>query len=789
MSVLVVLISAVAAFAQEAINVEKIVFEGNSRYSEATLKYSMRTKEGKPLDAELLARDVSMLRDFFETITYEEEFGPGGITLRFKVSENPLVAQVIFLGLNQKAEQELRPYIQTRTGYPLASFRLENDVRIIEKIYRDAGFHFVEVRSEVLDVEGAKRVVFRIVEGPEVCVDEVLFQGGDSVPSGEVLDLLSMSESGFLSPSLFVERQLEQDRVTISRRYRDEGFLDVKVRLRDVTFDAPREYATITWDIAEGAPWTIREVQVTGGGSIPDRESVVSIAQDLVPGSQWNRPRIERTVDKMIDAARSQGFTDIRIDTEPVPHADGREQTLRLVITEGRRITLRSLDVSGNVITRDKVILREFTVAPGDPLDTSAIRKSIRRVFGTQYFASVVPVIRDTDEPDRRDVEIQVEENPRTSQFRIGFGVSSDEGVFGSFELTLRNFDISDVPSRWSDVGAGRAFKGGGQTLSLSLQPGSDVSNYRIAFTEPWIWDKPILFGVDVFLRESQLFRYDQDRTGVILNLQRRWLISRKGLDDLYTVGLRPRIERVEISDLDRDAPPNAFDIEGTNDVQALALEFAWRRVDQELSTEEGWKMSYTPEIAGFGGDFEFYRNTVEAIRVFTLARDEDDRAHTLKLRSGLGFAGPLGDDAVPLTERYFAGGGSGIGSIRGFEFGGVGPHGRGDRSKSPAKVARSIENNHGDPMGGEALATASMEYGFPLFSEIIRGNLFVDAGNLAENTGGLTSDWRSSAGFGISIKIPLLGQVPLRFDFGFPLAKEKGDDRQVLSFEFSQFF
>ena len=782
---------AAPASAQESVKVESIRFEGNLRYSEANLKYSMRTKEGKPLDRELLARDLSMLRSFFDEISLKEEPVPGAVRLVFQVRENPLVARVYFLGIDHFTEEELKPLVDTRTGYPLAAYRLENDVRVLERKYRDAGFHFVEVRAETLEEEGARKVIFRVVEGPEVDVEAVRFQGLRTVEAKTLLQVMALRPAGLLSSRPYVERRIEEDRVAVARLLRDEGLLDARVWYRGVDFNADRDEATLTYAVEEGEPWTLGEVQVTGGETIPERASVVEAAAELVPGSRWNRKAADRVVARMEEEARRQGFSDVRIDLEPIPRAEGRVQDLRLAVVEGRRTTVRFISVSGNTITRDKVVLREFTVAPGEPLDSGAVSKSVRRALDTQYFTSVVPVYKDTDRPDQKDVEIRVEENPRTSQFRIGFGVSSDTGLFGTISLTFRNFDIEDVPSSFAEFGEGRAFRGAGQTLSIVAQPGSSYSSYRLAFTEPWLLDQPVSAGFDVYATKSSLFAYDEDRVGASVFLERRWLMPRRDLDDLYTLGLRPRIESIDISHVDDDGPPNAFEVEGHNGLHALALEGGWRRLDQEFVSERGWRVSATTELVGgaLGGDIDTWKNSAEVVRVLTLFKDADERAHTVRLRAGAATAWGFRGDPTPLMERWTAGGASGIGAVRGYRYGGLGPHGVGNPATQPNRVRNSIEESRGEPMGGEALLAGSVEYGFPLWSDVLRGAVFFDAGNLQNNTGDLRRDWRASVGFGILVKVPFFGPVPLRFDFGFPVITVDGDERQVLSFEFSRFF
>jgi outer membrane protein insertion porin family len=234
---LALLLSASLAGAQEGVDVESVEFEGNVRYSTENLKFSMRTREGKRFDKDLLARDLAMLRAYFEEISYVEEVGPKGVRLVFRVVENPLVSRVEFVGNEEYLETDLKPLVETRTGYPLAAYKLENDVRVLERRYRDAGYHFIEVRPEVLEDEGARRVVFRITEGPEVEVYDVAFTGNDSLPPGKLKGVMALRPAKLFGSTPFVERRLEEDRIALTKLYRDEGFLDVQVWVDGFDFD------------------------------------------------------------------------------------------------------------------------------------------------------------------------------------------------------------------------------------------------------------------------------------------------------------------------------------------------------------------------------------------------------------------------------------------------------------------------------------------------------------------------------------------------------------------------
>jgi outer membrane protein insertion porin family len=792
LAALLALALALPAAAQEAVTVEEIVFEGNRRFAEANLEYSMRTKEGKPLDRDLLNQDIAMLHRYFDQVTLREEPLPGGVRLVFRVVENPLVSRVDFLGADALPAADLKALVDTRVGHPLAGYRLEHDRTLLVRKYRDAGYHWVEVKTEVLEDEGARRVIFRVVEGPFVEVDAIEFRGVRALAEGELRSVMALRPSPtFLSSTPFVERRLEEDRVAVLQACRDRGYLEAKVWIEGVAFDEDRDDATISVVVEEGEVWTVGEAVLEGGEAVPEKDRLRRALDRLRPGKPWLRRDFDRVRRDLLEELSRQGFADARVEVVPVPRDAGRVQDARFAIREGRKFRIRSIDVAGNGLTRDKVILREFTVAPGDPLDSNAIAKAVRRVLDTRYFSSAIPVYRAADDPGEKDVEIRVEEASSTRRLIVGLGVSSDTGLGGTFAVEWRNFDAADLPGRLDDLLEGLAFTGAGQTLELVLRPGTEISQYRLAFTEPWILDRRVLGGIDLYASEDRRFAYDEDRSGVELRAEKRWLVVGEDLDQVWSAGLRPKFEGLELSGIDRDAPPNAFVLEGNHQIRSLTLALGWRRIDRDDATERGFRAGLQSELAGgpLGGDFDFWKNTLEASRVLTLWRDDDERAHTLTFRVGGGLGMSLEDGAkVPLVERLMAGGSSGPGAVRGFSFSGVGPHGRGNPARNPWRVLRSIERNKGEPMGGDAMATGSIEYGFPLFADVLRGAFFADAGNNAFNTGDLRHDWRVAAGFGISLRVPIF-PIPLRFDFGWPIHAEDGDDERILSFEIDLYF
>ena len=84
--------------------------------------------------------------------------------------------------------------------------------------------------------------------------------------------------------------------------------------------------------------------------------------------------------------------------------------------------------------------------------------------------------------------------------------------------------------------------------------------------------------------------------------------------------------------------------------------------------------------------------------------------------------------------------------------------------------------------LGGDFMVLSGLEYQFPLTADDNLGWVFfLDAGTVESDVE--IHDYRVAAGFGLRVKMPAMGPVPLAFDFGFPLAQNENDDPEMFSF------
>ena len=148
---------------------------------------------------------------------------------------------------------------------------------------------------------------------------------------------------------------------------------------------------------------------------------------------------------------------------------------------EGKQYFVNRITFVGNNTTRDNVIRREIRLFENGVFNTEALKYSVKRLNQLGYFKNLegeaIQVDKTPGADNKVDVTLKFEEQNR-NQLTFGAGVSQYDGFFGQLSFQTANF------------------MGRGETLTLAIQAGSRARNYQIAFTEPFLFDRPITAGV-----------------------------------------------------------------------------------------------------------------------------------------------------------------------------------------------------------------------------------------------------------------------------------------------------
>lgn len=756
-----------------------IEWKGLLRLTQQTLEQKMETRPGRLFQPTALERDVKRLVEegYVSQMEWKIALVPDGVTVQMTVRENEEIRKVRFEGLKAFGKDEIEG-LQLKAGKFVSDYLLHLDRDTIRDKYLEKGYAFVKVDASFTP---ERDVVHRIEEGPQVFVRDVRVEGCQTISPSDCTAVMRTSDSIILSIPLagelwlshesYVEEQLKYDLDRIKNFVlRAEGFLDGEVKIRALEYHENQTQVVIVLQVIEGPKYQVRRLGFEGNALLPSDELRQSLR--LKEGEPYALKYLRSDVKAIEEAYGEKSYLATTVEPRATFLETPGDVDLLYRIEEGVKTKVGLIRIEGNSKTRDDVIRRSLMLEPGESFNTKKLRRSIDRLNGLGYFAPVEHRFEDSALPESKDLVLDVKEQG-TGQFILGGGISSNVGFIGRLGLEQRNFDLTRVPESGVDVLEGNAFAGGGQFFRLLLQPGARNSRYSLQFEEPWMYGTPISFGLQLFASDSGRFFFQEERRGGSIDLGRRW-------ENGFRIGMAFSTEGIKISDISSTAPQDVFDVEGRSRLSSIGPRVSYDRRNSVVFPTAGYKLGLSTEFAGHavGGDYDFVKVVLEGDTFTTLYTTETKAKHVLHL--GLQAAGAEANgrpERLPVFERFYAGGG---GSVRGFEF----------RTISP--------KDRGEPIGGHGLLAGTAEYLFPLYRpefrgeslQVLTGVVFADAGNVTMDLNRLhATTFRSSAGFGIRIAVPGLGPAPIAFDFGFPLHKEPGDDRQVVSFNLGYFF
>ncbi len=756
----------------EGRTVVDIRVSGATTTSPDRVRHMMNTRPGEPLDMGALDADFERLKNsgLFAEVQIKFEEAPGGVRVLVLVREKDIIRRILIRGNRRISERKLEELIQVQVGQRYDPGLVSRDARAIEDFYRDEFYYFAEVTPQTEPFEDGIRLVFQVAEGGALYVREIAFRGNEHFSHKELLKYMETKPTTFFTRGKYERRTFVRDLERLRILYQNDGFLDVQLEERPFRIveaeDGSRREAYITVDIEEGARYRIGQITVEGN-KLVETEELLRVVESM-PGDYISPMTLDedrrRIRDEYGKFPSSRYFTQVQAVQEYTE--SGNVVDVHFQIDEGEEVVVEDVQVLGLTKTRPKVVLREVDQLPGEKIDSRKINESRRRIGNLGYFKDVNFEVVEGSAPSRARVVVDIGEELPTGRLILGAGVSSKESFIASIELQQRNFDYRDWPENWKEFFTGQAFVGAGQDFSLKLSRGSKSESYTFDFTEPWWFNRPLRLGFGGFYNTWEWNRYDEERLGGYVRLGKRlWINDLSG-------SITYRLERVTLEDFDANVSPVLRAEEGSNWISRVIFNLTYDTRDSRWDPTEGIRLSASQEFAGtvLGGDRDFWRTFLGAHIFHPFYRDTADRPWYLSVRGDLGMGEAIGDDdTMPIYERMYAGG---IGSIRGFGHNRISPR-----------------DAFGDEIGGELVATGSLEVFVPLWEDVIKVSGFYDIGQVwPELDGPSDEDYRSSCGIGLHFKTPL-GPMPIRLYFSHILSDVEGDDKETFQFTFGALF
>jgi outer membrane protein insertion porin family len=729
-----------------------IKIEGNRRIQKETILSKLSIKLGKPFSRTAVADDIRSLyaMGYFDNVEILADDNPrGGVDLRVVLKERPSVKTIEIEGNKIFTTNQILDALTTKSYTVPSISKIREDIVKLKKMYEKEGYYEPAIDYEIKELSRDEtKLVFKIDEGEKSYLTEIDLEGRQRVDEKDFAKIMTIKPKGwfwFLDESgTFTREKLDENRMRIMATYMEHGFVNAQVG--EPKIDIQKGKVKVTYPIREGERYQVRKVDVDGENLDIPKEKLIEELK-LKPKTWFQRSYLGDDIKNLTRLFNNQGYA--YADVEPRQNINDKYGFLDMTykITKGERVTIERVDIVGNERTRDKVIRRSLAISEGDQYNADALEASKKMLESMEFFDAVRLKTAPGSKPDTMVLTVEVAEK-KTGSLAAGLGYSSQDGAMGNINLKEMNlFGMGVVANAKANLSGRR-------------------NSYEGSLAYPWMFDIPLTGRIQGYKAISKEERYVRDGEGFSVSLSYPlwwgWSVSTGFSRDSSKFGGFDQGFAKSIMDYYRrfGSNPTRFMNQSEN---AVSLTFGLDTRNSSMIPTAGSKISFGGRFAGLGGDVAYNRYFTEAMyyRSFFWRTVGKVRLNASALQEAASLP-------IPFDRRIMLGG---ISSIRGFNYGEVGPR-----------------DQLGNMIGGDRAVFANVEYLFPLLDQLkLNGVAFFDVGNAWNALDSpLMSTVKAGAGLGVRWVSPM---GPIRIEYGWKLTREKGQEAGAFAFAMGQLF
>ncbi len=729
-----------------------VEFAGRSRVDSLRIARAFDVRAGHAYDPRAVREGLLRLwaTNLFDDLEVRGRTAGEGVHLVLQVAERPRIARISFSGNDKKNEDDLKPHLGFREGDAWRSRLLVTGRDSVLTEYRKEGYRDVDVTATADSTGAGMWVQFAIGEGRKAQVTAIAFEGIRAFRPDDLDGELKSKKKGFPFKSGTVkEENLAEDVTRLRAYYRERGYRDVEVERLPFVPNPKGGGVVLAFRIDEGPFYRMGDVKWEGN------QTVATTALAALPqpraGGPYDGTRIRQAVEGAYAMYAEEGHLYLQVEPNETVR-DSNVVDVAFAIVEGPPSLVHHVKITGNTYTKENVVRRELDLREGDLFRRSRLVNTQQNVFRLGYFEDVGVDFAPAESSDV-DIVLRIKEK-QTGTASAGAGYSSDGGLSGFVNLGHNNL------------------LGNGQAVNIQLERGSTRRAVDVSFTDPWFRNTPLTLGGSAYYNEREVgnrdvVQYDEKRRGFSLQVGR----PVPGLR--YTRALaRYRLEGTDISIGDQSAASaslRALATTGEQVTSGVELSLTRNSTNHPFYPSRGQKGTASVQLAGgpLGGDYDFNKARLDS-RWFTRS-PVPGWATMLRLRGGvlasLGSAG-----AVPLYERFRLGGVT-FDGLRGYDDYQIVPEENLSFPRFDPGAAVTLSNFGRNPTpypGGRVFSILTLEQQFLIVSPV-HAILFAEAGNTWNRLDQVRPfDVYKSAGAGVRVEVPILGNVGFDYAYGF---------------------
>ena len=722
--------------------IKSISVNGNERISDETIIIFSKIN----IDDDLTLNDLNNIinnlyeTDFFKNVSVNFVNN----ILNIDVIENNLVQSVEINGVeNKKLKQSLIDQLTINERQSYVEEKSSKEILKLSNHLKQLGYYFSKVDLIVKqNNNNTVDLIYNVKLDKKAVVKKINFSG-DKIFKSRLLSSIIVTEESkfwkFLSNKKYLnERQIQLDQRLLKNFYLNEGYYNVKISQTNAR-SIRDNYFYITYNINAGKKFFFNNLNLDIPADYdPNNFKFIQLLLNDMKYKPYSLNRINNLLNEIDNIAVKKQYEFINASfSEKI--LDNNKVDITFKINESQKFYINRINILGNDITNEIAIRNLLILDEGDPLNEILNNKSKNNIKQSGLFSNVDYIVLDTNNDFKKDIEINVTEQP-TGEITASAGYGTSGQTF-SFGIKENNFRGNATRLNTNLSISSKSIKGGINVL---------IPNYNYS-------DKSLRLNLS---RTSNDFLSTAGYENTITNFTLGTGFEYK--QDLF---FTPLIV-LELEDLTTNSTASAAlkKQDGNYNNIELDYSFLYDKRDQSFRPTDGYYSNFNQILPLISNDY-----SISNIYDFKTYHKLSENMIS-KISFYISAINSIDGSDVRVSERLYLP----SRRLRGFESGKVGP------------------KDGKDFIGGNYSSAASISTSLPTFLpelESVDFNIFLDAGNIwgvDYNSKLDNSKIRSSAGISIDWLTPV---GPLNFVFAQPITKASTDVEQSFRFDIGTTF
>ena len=490
--------------------VNRVDIIGNQTISKEAVQAQLKTKKGVQLRDSVVIKDVQRLYDmgYFDHISVRSNIRKRKLIVAFEVKEKPRISSIEYKGNSALTDKKLEELSELKKYEFLSIKKLQQGIANLKKGYEEKGYFLPLISYRIKNQKKENKIdlIIDIQEGKKALIQRIHFIGNNNVSNRTIKAFLSSKEKNFLSfitsSGVFTEENLNRDQQVIRFLYMERGYMEVKVEEPQVTLSPSKDGIYISFYVSEGEQFKVGQIDFAGDLIFSKLELRKLLS--LRAGDVFRYSFFQQDLMALQTKYGNEGHAFANV----VPRFASRGQDevhILFDIQKGEKVYINQINISGNSVTRDRVLRREMKFFEGDLYNASSILEAKKSIQRLGYIESV-DVLNDPVNSKTVNLEVSVKERELLGQIQGGPGYSTATGVTFNGEFSRENiFGLGVTAAFQANIittfGAVKTSLVKGQKPAYVYKP-STFLNFQ--YIEPRLMDSDWYFGWNTFIEDTQ---------------------------------------------------------------------------------------------------------------------------------------------------------------------------------------------------------------------------------------------------------------------------------------------